>query len=118
MRIITVQTGEVLLTTACEKTIASHKSGADVFRFLDLGTRALEIEAGSAINEPTNYAVRAAIEACVGEIIKQGENKGLWKYKSDKGDIEGMQKTFETIIHKDQPIIRSEDDKETEQDSN
>jgi hypothetical protein len=29
-----------------------------------------------------------------------------------------MQKTFETIIHKDQPIIRSEDDKETEQDSN
>ena len=114
MRIITVQTGEVLLTTACEKTIASHKSGADVFRFLDLGTRALEIEAGSAINEPTNYAVRAAIEACVGEIIKQGENKGLWKYKSDKGDLHHMQKTFETEIKKETPIIRSEDEKETE----
>ena len=114
MRIITVQTGEVLLTTACEKTIASHKSGADVFRFLDLGTRALEIEAGSAINEPTNYAVRAAIEACVGEIIKQGENKGLWKYKSDKGDLHHMQKTFETEIKKETKIIRSEDEKETE----
>ncbi len=84
MRVVSVQTGEVLLTVACEKTIASHKSGADVFRFLDLGTKALELETGSAVNEPTNYAVRASIEACVGEIIKQGETKGLWKYKSSK----------------------------------
>jgi curli production assembly/transport component CsgG len=86
MRIVSVQTGEVLLTVACEKTIASHKTGADVFRFLDLGTKALEIETGSAINEPTNYAVRAAIEACVGEIIKEGEAKELWKYKGSEAE--------------------------------
>jgi len=83
MRIVSVQTGEVLLTTATEKRIASHKSGADVFRFLDLGTKALELEAGSAVNEPVNYAVRTAIEAGVVDLIHQGEAKGLWKY-SDK----------------------------------
>jgi curli production assembly/transport component CsgG len=81
MRIIAVQTGEVLLTVATEKRIASYKTGADLFRFLDLGTKALELEAGSAVNEPVNYAVRMAIEAGIVEIIKQGENKKLWKYK-------------------------------------
>ena len=81
MRIVSVQTGEVLLTTATEKRIASHRSGADVFRFLDLGTKALEIESGSAVNEPVNYAVRTAIEAAVVELIHQGEVKELWKFK-------------------------------------
>ena len=81
MRIVSVQTGEVLLTVAVEKRIASHRTSADVFRFLDMGTNALELEAGSAINEPVNYAVRAAIEAAVVEIVTQGEQQGLWKYK-------------------------------------
>ena len=80
MRIVSVQTGEVLLTSAVEKRIASYKSGADVFRFLDLGTKALELEAGSAVNEPVNYAVRTAIEAGIVDLIQQGENKGLWKF--------------------------------------
>ena len=70
-----------MLTVAVEKRIASHRTSADVFRFLDMGTNALELEAGSAINEPVNYAVRAAIEAAVVEIVKQGEQQGLWKYK-------------------------------------
>ena len=81
IRIVSVQTGEVLLSVATEKTIASYSSGADVFRFLDLGTKALEIEAGAAINEPTNYAVRSAIEAAIVELVKNGEIKGLWKFK-------------------------------------
>jgi curli production assembly/transport component CsgG len=82
MRMISVQTGEVLLTVAAEKTIASVKSGTTFFKFLDMGTKALELEAGSAVNEPTNYAVRAAIDAAVVELINQGEKKKLWKFKS------------------------------------
>ena len=81
IRVVSVQTGEVLLTVAVEKRIASHRTSADVFRFLDLGTNALELEVGSAINEPVNYAVRAAIESSVVEIVKQGEKQGLWKFK-------------------------------------
>jgi curli production assembly/transport component CsgG len=81
MRIISVQTGEILLTVLTQKTILSHSSGGDVFRFLDLGTKALEVEAGMAVNEPTSYAVKAAIEAAVAELVKQGETKGFWKFK-------------------------------------
>ena len=81
MRIVSVSTGEVLLTVAVEKTIASHATSADIFKFVDMGTRAVEVETGIATNEPVNYAVRAAIEQGVVELIKQGVDKGVWKYK-------------------------------------
>jgi curli production assembly/transport component CsgG len=81
MRVVSVSTGEVLATISTEKTILSTSEGGSVFKFLDVGTRALEIEAGSTNNEPVNYAVRAAIEQAVVEIILLGEEKGLWKFK-------------------------------------
>lgn len=81
IRMISVQTGEILITTAVQKTILSVKTQADVFKFVDMGTRAVEIEAGVAMNEPTNYAVKAAIEQSVVEMIKEGEKKGIWKRK-------------------------------------
>ena len=81
MRIVAVQTGEVLLTAEATKTIASHKTGADVFRFLDMSTKAFEVESGVASNEPVNYAVRTAIEFCLLEILKLGDKSGLWKIK-------------------------------------
>ena len=79
MRMVSVQTGEVLLTAESTKSIASFKTGADVFRFLDLSTKALEIESGVASNEPVNYAVRSAIEYCVYLLLAQGDAKGYWK---------------------------------------
>ena len=81
MRIVSVNTGKVLLTVATEKTIASQRAGGDVFKFLDLGTKALEIESGFSINEPVNYAVREAIEAGVIEIVHEGQRKGVWSFK-------------------------------------
>jgi len=93
MRIVSVSTGEVLLSVATEKTIASVGSGADVFRFLDMGTRALEIEMGYTTNEPVNYAVRAAINQAVVEIILKGEKEGLWEFKdSQNSNLEQQHK--------------------------
>lgn len=87
MRIVSVQTGEILLTTNVTKTIASHSSGGDVFRFLDLGTKALELETGVAVNEPVNYAIRTAIEFAVLQLIQSGEKRGFWKYKEKEIEI-------------------------------
>ena len=81
MRIIAVQTGEVLMTRSASKTIASHQAGADVFRFFDLRTKALEIETGAAVNEPTDYAIRSAIEYGVLKMVERGEKLGYWKFK-------------------------------------
>jgi len=81
LRLVAVQTGEILLTVSSTKTIASTSNGADVFRFLDLGTRALEIESGNAANEPVNYAIRTAIEYAVLQMVHEGKNLGLWNWK-------------------------------------
>jgi curli production assembly/transport component CsgG len=91
MRIVSVSTGKVLLSIATEKTIASHRSGADIFRFLDMGTRLLETETGFSVNEPVNYAVRAAVEQGIVELVHEGERKGLWKFQ------EGKQNEIENI---------------------
>jgi hypothetical protein len=53
----------------------------DVFRFLDMSTKAFEVESGVAVNEPVNYAVRTAIEYCLLEILKLGDKEELWKIK-------------------------------------
>jgi len=80
MRLVSVSTGKVLMSIATEKTIASYRSGADIFKFLDMGTRLVETEAGFSVNEPVNYAVRAAVEQGVIELIYEGERNGLWKF--------------------------------------
>ena len=87
MRVVSVQTGEILLTTNVTKTIASHSKGGDVFRFLDMGTKALELETGVAVNEPVNYAIRTAIEFAVLELIHSGEKQGFWKFKEKEIEV-------------------------------
>ena len=81
MRLVSVSTGRVLMSIATEKTIASYRSGADIFKFLDLGTKLVESEAGFSVNEPVNYAVRAAIEAGVVELVYEGERNNLWSFR-------------------------------------
>ena len=43
----------------------------------------IESETGYSVNEPTNYAVRAAIEAGIVQLVYEGETKGLWKFKDE-----------------------------------
>ena len=84
IRLVAVQTGEILLTTSATKTIASYSSGGDVFRFLDMSTKALEIETGVATNEPVNYAIRTTIEHAIHNLIYEGIDKGLWSFKIEE----------------------------------
>jgi len=81
MRLVSVSTGRVLMSVATQKTIASYRSGADIFKFFDMGTKLVETETGYSVNEPVNYAVRAAIEAGVVELIYEGKERALWKFK-------------------------------------
>jgi len=84
LRLVSVNTGEVLITNAISKTIYSAQHNVGVFRFVDQGTRAVELENGQTINEPTTYAVRVAIEQGVHDLIHIGEKKGLWRFKEKK----------------------------------
>ena len=79
IRGISTLTGEVLLNVQAKKTILSYGKGYDVFRFVDLDTRLVEIEDGVTENESVTFATRAAIEAAVVALIKQGDERGFWK---------------------------------------
>jgi len=87
LRLISVQTGEVLLAVSTQKTILSTRIGVNVFKFLDMGTKLLETEAGFSQNESVTYAVRKAIEVSVVELIKKGAKKDLWKFKAEEEKI-------------------------------
>jgi curli production assembly/transport component CsgG len=81
MRVVSVNTGEVLLNTAVSKTVFSTAHNQGVLKFVDVGTTSIELENGAAINEPTTYAVRIAIEQAVYEMIQEGAKRKLWSYK-------------------------------------
>ena len=81
LRLISVDTGEILLAISAEKTILSTRLSSTVFKFLDAGTKLLETEAGYTENESVTYAVRKVIEQSVVELIKEGEKQGLWGFK-------------------------------------
>jgi curli production assembly/transport component CsgG len=100
LRVVSVASGEVLVTTAVSKTIYSTAHNVGVLRFVDQGTKSLELENGAALNEPTTYAVRVAIEQGVYELIMDGERKGIWKFKyknptTEKGKVNEIE--FEVV---------------------
>lgn len=84
LRLISIASGEVLLTNAVSKTIYSTAHNVGVLKFVDSSTKALELESGAALNEPTTYAVRVAIEQAVYEMIVDGQKKGLWNFVQGK----------------------------------
>lgn len=83
LRVVSVSTGEVLVTTSTTKTILSVANQIGVFKFFDMGTKSFESEIGSASNEPVSFAVRAAIEQAVVEMIKEGAALDVWEFKPD-----------------------------------
>ena len=83
VRAVSVNTGKVLAVVTVQKTILSTADSATALRFFDAGTQAFEAEAGLTINEPGTYAVKAAIEMAVVELIKEGQRKSIWDFKSN-----------------------------------
>jgi curli production assembly/transport component CsgG len=82
IRLVSVHTGEVLVSAGASKTILSAGIDNNVVKFLDRGTMSVQIEAGANVNEPSTYAVRVATEAAVVDMIRQGAQKKLWQFAS------------------------------------
>ena len=81
IRLISVSSGEVLISNSISKTIYSTAHTLGALKFFDSATMSVELENGATLNEPTTYAVRVAIEQAVYEMIMSGERSGLWRFK-------------------------------------
>lgn len=78
MRCVSVQTGEVLTSSAVTKTVLSTSTNMGIFRFIEMGTEAVELEIGNSQNESVNHATRLAIQAAIKEMIMEGADNGVW----------------------------------------
>jgi curli production assembly/transport component CsgG len=80
LRAVSVNSGKVLVAVNVQKTIYSAADSMAVLKFFKEGTQAFELETGLTVNEPGTLAVKAAVEAAVVELIKEGEKKGVWGF--------------------------------------
>lgn len=80
IRFVSTLTSEILVSSTVSKTIYSTSIGSDVFKYVKNEVNPLEVEYGFAKNEMVSVATRAAIDLAIINIVKKGEEKGMWKF--------------------------------------
>ena len=116
LRLVNVQTGEVVISTTIAKTIVSTSVGSDVFKYFDTDTMLVEVEAGYARNEPVTFALRKAIEKGVVDLIYEGSKKDLWQFAIEEVAVPEIkdyigddgQNNVENGIHVDMGEVKKE----------
>ncbi len=78
MRLVSTNSGEILVSSTVSKTILSVSTGGTMFKYFDLDTAPGEAEIGYARNERVSVATRKAIDACIIDLVLQGDNEKLW----------------------------------------
>lgn len=79
LRIVSVQTGEVLVSVTTTKMVYSVGLTGSSYRYVSLSS-ILQAEVGFTRNEPTQLAVRQAIDLAVYSAIMEGVQKNLWQF--------------------------------------
>jgi curli production assembly/transport component CsgG len=80
MRVVSVQSGEVLTSVTTTKTVYSASIQGNAFKYVSVN-KLLQVEAGITRTEPTQLAVRQAIDLAVYATVIEGARKHLWKFK-------------------------------------
>ena len=77
LRAISTSTGKILKTVYTSKTILSQQVDASLFQFVSF-KRLLETETGFTYNEPSEMAVKEAIEKSVQSLVYEGIIQRIW----------------------------------------
>lgn len=81
LRVVSVRNGRVYSTVSASKSIYSILLQGGVFKIFGTNNL-LEAEAGFTRNEPTQLAVRQAIEKAVYGMVVEGSLTGLWQFSN------------------------------------
>lgn len=81
LRAVSTSNGKILKTVYTTKSILSQEVNFSVFRYVKFNTL-LEAETGFTYNEPTELAVKEAIEKAVISLIYEGISDSLWSVKN------------------------------------
>jgi curli production assembly/transport component CsgG len=81
LRAVSTSTGEILASVNVTKTIFSVQVQANVFRYV-ASDEILELETGFTTNEPTQLAIKQAVEKAVIAMVAEGAGEGLWAFRN------------------------------------
>lgn len=81
LRAVSTKTGEVLVSVNARKSISSVLLASNTFRYVSFD-KLLEVDAGVTENEPTELALRQAIEQAVYGIVMEGAEQRLWCFNA------------------------------------
>ncbi|OFS09467.1 curli production assembly/transport protein CsgG [Hafnia sp. HMSC23F03] len=97
LRVVDVNTGQVLSSVNTSKTILSYEVQAGVFRYIDY-QRLLEGEIGYTTNEPVMLCVMSAIETGVIYLVNDGITRNLWSLKNAKDVTSPILERYKSTI--------------------
>lgn len=97
LRVVDVNTGQVLSSVNTSKTILSYEVQAGVFRYIDY-QRLLEGEIGYTTNEPVMLCVMSAIETGVIYLVNDGITRNLWSLKNPKDVTSPILERYKSTI--------------------
>jgi len=81
LRAVSTKNGKVLKSVNATKTVLSQKIDAGVFRYVKF-KRLLEAETGVTFNEPTQLAVKSAIDKALESLIIEGVFDDIWQLEN------------------------------------
>lgn len=93
LRVVSTSTGEILKNVYVSKTILSQGVSANLYRYVSL-KRLLEVETGVTKNEPSQLAVKEAIDKAVDLLIVEGIIDGVWRPNEGRGAIDYVKKAY------------------------
>jgi len=93
LRIVSTSTGEILKNVYVSKTILSQGISANLYRYVAL-RRLLEVETGVTKNEPSQLAVKEAIDKAVDLLIVEGIVDGVWRPKGGEVAINYVKEAY------------------------
>jgi curli production assembly/transport component CsgG len=98
MRVVSVQSGEILVSVTTTKTTYSVAVTGNAYKFVAID-KLLQAETGITRNEPTQLAVRQAIDLAVYSTIMEGAQKKLWRFK----DSTSQARLIREYLDRDKP---------------
>ncbi|WP_457616956.1 CsgG/HfaB family protein [Lutibacter sp.] len=93
LRAVSTSNGQILKTVYISKTILSQGISASLFRYVSL-QKLLEVETGVTRNEPTQLAVKEAIDKAVETLIVEGIVDGLWKPRGGQATVDALKERY------------------------
>jgi curli production assembly/transport component CsgG len=82
LRSVDVRSGQVINSVLVTKTIYSHSFNGSIYRYVAY-KQLLQAEGGFSTNEPSQLAVKEAIESAVIHLIVQGARDKAWFMRND-----------------------------------